>query len=70
MVELRDDGRVILKAYASLDGKKLRVVFHELAERGQLTVQVDLHVIDLWRSPVEAKRQLHTRHPRYASSRV
>jgi len=46
----------ILKAYASPDGKKIRIVFSELVDFTQTRIRPELHIIDFDRESARRKR--------------
>jgi hypothetical protein len=46
VVELLDDNITILKAYASVDGSKIRIVLPELKSYKQSRIDIDSHYID------------------------
>ena len=50
-VELREDGKIILKAYPNKQGTKLRVVLSELRNYRQTLIAVDSRLVEFDRDP-------------------
>lgn len=55
------DEKIILKAYGSPDGKKIRIVLPELTNFAQTRIDTDSHYIEFTRDAAAARREIDRR---------
>lgn len=60
-VFILDDEEVVLKAYASPDGAKLRIFLPELENFAQTKIRPDVKIVDFDRDAKKARRETSTR---------
>lgn len=58
VLKLESNDAVLLKAYVSPDGKKLRIVLPELANFAQTRIDVDSYYVEFERDSLAARREV------------